>query len=497
MLTSVVYDIGQMAQIDVLSDDVLLGVFDFHTNSHPPLAQGDKSEIETWQTLVHVCRRWRTLVLGSPRRLNLQLLCRPRTPAQDKLDIWPTLPLVVYGDVILPRYVDNVIAVLGQSNRIREITFFDFNYPKLQEVLDAMEVPFPELTYLSLSSYADSENPTFTPFPGDSFLGGSAPCLRYLELVCIPFPTLPELQLSADHLAELHLCDIPRSGYISPEAMATLLSVLSGLRSLTLKFEFPEIPQYRIGWESQGLPPPKRSILPSLNFFIFKGAIEYLESLLTFIDAPQVNYFYLTFFNDINFVPFDCQRLAQFIDCTPTLKAVEEAHVQFDDDTAAVKLRYRTSTSIPFGFAIEFLHSDLNAQHSNIGYVCACSLPTISTLEDLYIEHEYSQRVWKDYAIDNNTRWLELFLPSTLVKDLYLSKDFAPIIATVLQEFVERSITGVLPSLQNIFVEGLEPSRAFEENVGQFVAARQLSDRPIAISVWDKDYTGNWKATPE
>jgi len=68
------------------------------------------------------------------------------------------------------------------------------------------------------------------------------------------------------------------------------------------------------------------------------------------------------------------------------------------------------------------------------------------------------------------------------VKNLYLFKEFAPGIAAALQELVGARITEVLPSLQNIFVEGLEP---FQENVGQFVAARQLSDRPMGISTWD------------
>ena len=72
------------------------------------------------------------------------------------------------------------------------------------------------------------------------------------------------------------------------------------------------------------------------------------------------------------------------------------------------------------------------------------------------------------------------------MKNLYLSKDFAPGIAAALQELA-GGITEVLSSLQNIFVEGLEPSGPFQKNIGQFVAARQLSDYPIAISDWDKD----------
>ncbi len=61
-------------------------------------------------------------------------------------------------------------------------------------------VPFPELTVIRL--FSDGETPVI---PG-SFLGGSAPRLQIFTL----------LLLSADHLVQLRLFDIPHSVYISP-----------------------------------------------------------------------------------------------------------------------------------------------------------------------------------------------------------------------------------------------------------------------------------------
>ena len=65
-------------------------------------------------------------------------------------------------------------------------------------------------------------------------------------------------------------------------------------------------------------------------------------------------------------------------------------------------------------------------------------------------------------------------------------------IAAALQEIVApriaaalREIVATLPSLQNIFVQGLEPSGPFQENIGQFVAARELSGHSNTISVWN------------
>src|SRR5712691_13550351 len=124
--------------------------------------------------------------------------------------------------------MDNIIAALGQSNRVYRVFLFNLVDWQLEEVLAQMQVPFPELTDLRLRSYGQA-----IPIP-DSFLGGFAPCLRVFELDGIPFPGLPKLLLSATHLVKLRLSDIPHSGYISPEEMVAPLSMLSYLEILSL-----------------------------------------------------------------------------------------------------------------------------------------------------------------------------------------------------------------------------------------------------------------------
>jgi hypothetical protein len=419
--------------------------------------------------LVHVCRRWRSLVFRSPRRLHLRLNCTPETPAKDKLDVWPTLPLIVWGGMTISSGMDNVIAALGQSNRVCAVSLWYLARWQMEKVLAAMQVPFPELTEMRLILRGE----TLSVIP-DSFLGGSAPSLRDFSLCGIPFPGLPKLLRSATHLVTLSLFNIPHSGYISPEAMVTLLSALSSLDTLSLEFRSP---QSRPDSQSRSLPPPKRSILPALKLFYFKGVTEYLEDLVTRIDTPQLHQMDIKFFNQID---FDCPRLAQFINSTPTLKAFEEACVQFDNSTASVRLRYRGSPSFVDGLTIGISCREPDWQLSSIEQVCNFSLHPISTVEDLYIKPRYSQLVWKNDAIEN-TLWLELLLPFTAVKYLHLSKEFAPGIAATLGEIVGSRITEVLPRLQSISVEGLEPSGPFQKKIGRFVAARQLSGHPITI----------------
>ena len=464
-----------MLRIDLLPDDILLETFDFFMKGRPIVLE--KRIVETWQLLVHVCRRWRNLVFQSPRRLNLQLYCTPKTPTKDRLDVWPALPLLVRGVMTTSSTVctDNVIAALGQNNRVHEVSLSGFVGWQLEKVLAAMQVPFPKLTVLELCS-----NSKTSSVVSDSFLGGSAPYLRILELYSISFPGLPKLLLSANHLLVLHLDHIPHSGYISPEAIVAPLSVLSGLKTFSLGFQSP---QSRPDSESRSLPPPKRSILPSLATFRFKGATEYLEELLARIDTPQLHEMIITFFNQID---FDCPRLAQFINCTPTFRSLHEAHLQFDHDHSTANIKFTSwKSEFPFGdLRIDIPCREPDWQLSSFEQVCN-SLRPLTTIEDLYIEHQYSRLVWKSDAIEN-TLWLELLLSFTAVRNLYLSKEFAPDVAAALQELTGRRITEVLPSLRNIFVEELEPLGAFQENIWQLTGPPLLSDHPIDISesVW-------------
>ena len=462
--------------MNVLPDEVLLEIFELQTNSWWYELYGPKAAIEKWQSLVHVCRRWRNIVFRSPRRLELRLLCTPGTPARDTLDVWPALPLVV--DCIMPftSGTDNIIAALGQSNRVSYICLSALTDWQLEEVLAVMQVPFPELRDLLLGS--NSEAPPAIP---DSFLDGSAPRLKSFRLDGIQYPGLPNLLLSGTHLVELCLLNIPHSGSFSFVPMVDLFSGLFSLEILRLQFLSP---QSRHDWESRNLPPPKRSILPALKVFRFKGVTEYLEALVIFIDTPRLDEMDITFFNQID---FDCPRLAQFIHRTPLLRALDEAIVQFHDSTARIRLRsLKSDYSTVDDLRIDISCREPDWQLSSIEQVCNSSLHPNSPVEDLYIEHQYSKLVWKDDAIEN-TLWLQLLLPFTAVKNFYLSKEFAPGIAAALQELVEGRITEVLPSLQNIFVEALEALGPFQENIGQFAAARQLSNHPIAVFDWEKE----------
>jgi hypothetical protein len=431
--------------IDVFSDDVLLEIFGLYVDENP----------EAWQSLVHVCRRWRCLVFASQRRLNLRIVCTLGTPARDMLDVWPALPLLVQGHIYETSSLDNIIAALGHRNRVSGINLWDLASSQLTKVWAAMKEPLPELTDLRLRAFD-----RVAPLDPDLFMGGSTPRLRYLQLERIPYPGLPNLLLSATRLVSLRLYDIPHSGYISPMVMVTCLSTLTSLETLYL--EFRSLPS-DLGWEGQRLPLPTRSVLPALMYFHFRGAGEYLEDLTSRVDVPRLNYVSINFTHEI---VFDNPQLAQFISRTPALNAPEEAHVIFDDSAGWVTLSSKAS---PGQFNVEISCGALEWQLSALAQICNLSLPPLSTVEGLYICENAGSRLNWDYPMKSE-EWLGLLKPFTSVKNLYLSDDLRQRIAPALRSLVGDRGTEVLPTLESIFLEGPRPSGSYNEGIGQFIS---------------------------
>jgi hypothetical protein len=465
----------------MLPDDALLEIFDSYMDEDEDII-GDFEGLEVWITLTHVCRRWRSLVFQSPLRLNLRLRCTAITRVKDNLDIWPSLPLVIcvvyFIDEKYPiiASLDNIIAALEHNDRVRQIDLPSLKSSQFGYVMDsaAVQKPFPELTHLHLGGSFDG------PMLPDSFLGGTAPRLRSLHLSDVRFPGLPKLLLSAIHLVKLDLYISRFVCYIPPEAMATTLSALTNLECLRLRFPYPRPPL-----DTRRPPPPPppltRSILPSLTKIRFRGASEYLEEILARIDAPRLNELHITFVSPIM---FDTPQLFQFVSRRPTLRVPERGHIAFNSTAIIVKFPSQASDYGVLSVEIPSMASEW--QLSSIKQVCISSLPPVSMLEDLYIfeDREYPPH-WQDDV--ENTLWLELLHPFAAVKNLYLCGKIVAHIAPALQEFVGGRTTELLPTLENIFLEGLQRSGPLHEGIEKFVTARQLTSHPVAVSRWDMD----------
>jgi hypothetical protein len=463
----------------MIPDDVLLETFDFYVHEDIGL-----HSLDQWMRLVHVCRRWRSVVFQSPLRLNLQLVCTPFTPAKYIQDIWPPLPIIIreFNHFSSRPFIeDNMVAALEHNDRVREI---ELRYPpKLEYFANSAAIlkPFPELTLLvirNIDQFADEKPEVILP---DSFMGGFTPRLRTLVLQKASCSGLPKLLLSTTHLVDLELDYIHRSGYIPPEVMATSLSALTSLEFLSLRFYHPP-PRPALDTRPPPPPPPPltRSILPSLTRITFTGTSEYMEVILAWIDSPRLYKLDINFFNQII---FDTPQLCQFISRRPTLREAEKGHITFDSWSVTVHFPSQTASYDVFNVRIGCSPSDW--QLSSIEQFCT-SLPPISTLEDLYIfEDQVDPPSWQDDV--ENSLWQELLHPFSAVKNLYISEEFVPRIAPALQELVGGRTTQVLPVLGNIFLDGFQPSSPLQEGIEKFVAARRLISHPVGVSRWDRD----------
>jgi len=364
------------------------------------------------------------------------------------------------------------MAMLEHSDRVCEINLRVLSSSLLENVMGAMQEPFPILTSLRLCFAGKMASAV--PVDPDSILDGSAPSLRSLTLEGVPFPALPALLLTATHLVDITLSNIPHSGYFSPIQIVTCLSDLTSLEKLLIGFESPRSCPER---DSRFSLPRERTLLPVLTSFSFKGACKYLDDFVARIDAPRLNDLDITLFNQLT---FSTLQLAYFIGRTPTFEECDKACVEFYDSCVSVTLSRTNSHRL----RLRALSRPSDWQLGSLTQVCTSSFPDglIPKVERLYIFDGSSELHWQDDM--DKDQWLELLQPFVGVKDLYLSWKIVPQIAPALKELVGDRVTKVLPALKNLFLEGLNPSGPVEEALKKFTDARELIELRVDVSHW-------------
>ena len=116
------------------------------------------------------------------------------------------------------------------------------------------------------------------------------------------------------------------------------------------------------------------------------------------------------------------------------------------------------------------------------------TIPGPSQVEQLELyEEEWDELVeqrWQDDLDD--PRWLRLFDPFDSVKSLYVSERLGPFVASALENLFGESVTEVLPSLDNLFIEGFGSSESVENTIKSFVSIRQSSGYPVIVRRWER-----------
>jgi hypothetical protein len=201
-----------------------------------------------------------------------------------------------------------------------------------------------------------------------------------------------------------------------------------------------------------------------------------LDDFVARIDTPMLDDLEITFFHESI---FDTPNLPQFISRTPCLKAHDEAHVVVSHSGVRLAPGRLFPSARGFQVGLEVPYNQ-SGWPSPFAQVCRSSFPHtfISSLENLYIP-DIDLPILDD---TENPQWLELLHPFTAVKNLYLSDDITQRISPALQELVGEGVVELLPALQGLFLEEFSPTGPTQEAISQFVAARQLSGHPIAVS---------------
>jgi len=471
-------DVDRRVTVEMLPDEVLLEVFDYHRLDALDYSLFDPWE---WHRLAHVCQRWRSLIFASPRRLDLRLVYTYKRPVGRSLDCWPALPIALwYPRLVLWRPLasadeDNVISALKYSDRIREINL-TMTSSLLEKLAALVQEPFPSLEYLRMGS---QEMLGSVVLPNE-FLGGSTPRLRQIDLSGTAFPSLPRLLLSTRDLVSLQLDEIPDTGYFSPEALATGLGATPQLKSLKVHFLSPT------AYQDQETPPPPsldRVVLPALADFQFRGDSEYLEDLVARLSAPLLEKIEIAFFDRL---VFDIPQLSQFIDLTQRLGSSPYLTSIWLWERGFSITHYFPHPSPRGTLRLQISCREFARRMASLTHINKQLFPLVSSVRRLEIEAHRPSSAPADEV--NPVQWLELFGLFVSVRRLELTGTLVPSMAAALEQSVEGMGRQVFSALRDIHLRGTAMSRAIEE----FIAARKLSGHLVSVHYAGEGFYDDW-----
>ena len=442
----------------------MLEIFDTCRKNHNQLSD---IPVWRWHILAHVCRRWRHLIFGSPRRLDLQILCTHGTPVRESLDIWPPLPIAIkyhYFRNFTRDDAMNLFTALEHHDRVCQVDLF-LQGTMFRAVAMMMQRPFPALARLSL--FCDVERPFAFP---SGFLGGLAPRLQSFHLQGIAIPALITLLSSASDLVELYLIGIPQDVYISPESMVACLAGLPRLHTLFIKTHTATSHTDRIRPSEPS--PIIRTSLPALTTFTFLGDSEYLEDLVTRIDRHRLGFIAIMYLNE--HPDLQIAQLFKFIDRSEAtgISLIRHVDVTFSPERRIYfAMHPHPGRSPHFGFLTFTIEChQIERQVSYIAQVLTQPSTMLSRILHLKLS---------PYTINADRyrdEWLGLFRRLSVVCTLHLSRRFARCIAPLLEDVPKTAVAEVLPLVDLIYFGG-QPVSCVEN----FVAARQLYGRPVTI----------------
>ena len=269
--------------LDNLPDEVLLEIFDHYRQSFcrrdfPLRVWNNKNG---WFKLVHVCHRWRCIVLASRHRLGLLLFFTENTPTRAAvLESQPLARLPIFVDY--SRIVWNTGA---QTRLISALRYYDrvfriaINGPRkdFDKICKALDLPFPALVSLDLHNMEGNIEPIFLA----SSLMTSIKSLQYLRLA--------NVQLSSF----LPLLSVTRALIFLNLTVDTLFCQTGGASLLTHLRRIPHLREIQVFIHPllsnlKQKPPITTVLLTELSYFHFSGQSNEIEWLVAGLIAPSL-----------------------------------------------------------------------------------------------------------------------------------------------------------------------------------------------------------------
>lgn len=356
---------------------------------------------------------------------------------------------------------------LEQANRVISICLTVTT--SLLQKLSAIERPFSELQTLDLLS-RDGESLTLP----NNFRWG--PRLRRLHSTGIAFPSLLQLLHHSINLIDLRLHDDLDPLYFSPEPLTNALSGMTQLRSLSLHFLSTTYCASPLLYEG-------RVVLPALTCLEFRGNAEYLENLVTRIDAPRLEDIEITFFDH---PILSVSMLSKFISRIEMHKSHRQAHIIFLEHAISISLVQQGS---PTHLTLRLICQLLDKQILSLTRFCLSFYSVIVNVGELRISalrrlERRDDRFRSQASQQCLQQWLELLGTFTGVKALHLKGIIADDFISIMHilQLGERQRRNALPALHKLCIQQPGPRHApLREVVVVFMVTCRLSGHLIAV----------------
>ena len=457
--------------IHKLNNDVLLNIFYAYkliiSESYGNIFLLPQWETERWwYKPAQVCQRWRHLILASPVRLGLHLICTYGTPVADMLAHSPPFPLIInYLDNVLEASTkdeEGILVALQHYDRVRRIGL-SMQAPNLLKVVEVMDRQFPVLERLFIWPRTEDDGLVIP----STF---QAPRLGMILLSHAHLHLQSPLLGATANLTFLMLLNVPLSAYFQPSYLVAQLSSMPHLERLSIGFKSP-IPTRDI--ERQ---PLHTLIQPhvtlSLRILYFRGVSAYLEQLLAQINSPLLEVLQIHLFNQLNpTIP----HLLQFINGIERFRFSFFRLVFHGERVSLTTDCQQGGLADPFHLTIDCRHVDW--QVSAATQIVNVLAPILSTAEGLTLIYQHGpSSEWHDEI--NRTQWRDLLRPFNGVETLHVAEGLIGQLSRSLRLEDGEQPLELFPELKQLVYYKNDASDAYTS----FIHARQITGRPVILT---------------